>query len=75
MANNPFKLKNKLHSRYEEHPFHLLDPSPWPFSLSLSLFGLVLNTLVWFKTGTFAHPCPYSYPIVYSIFTTGMILF
>jgi cytochrome c oxidase subunit 3 len=41
---------------YNRHPFHLVDPSPWPFMASLSvlvfLFGLV-SYLHGFKVGNF----------------------
>jgi cytochrome c oxidase subunit 3 len=26
--------------KYEQHPFHLVKPSPWPFQLSMSLSNL-----------------------------------
>jgi cytochrome c oxidase subunit 3 len=28
--------------KYEQHPFHLVKPSPWPFQVSLSLSNLLI---------------------------------
>jgi cytochrome c oxidase subunit 3 len=70
-------LRNVNSSKHEHHPFHLLDPSPWPFCLSISLLALVLNFVAWmhgFST------CPYApikslLPLIWSIFSTLLILF
>lgn len=39
-------FNTNLHNRYQKHPFHIVDPSPWPFFTSmgalLTLFGTVL---------------------------------
>jgi hypothetical protein len=43
--------------RYQNHPFHIVDPSPWPLLSSLSafimLFGLVLYMHFYQKGLTF----------------------
>jgi hypothetical protein len=28
-----------------QHPFHIVDPSPWPFLVAFSLFGILFNTV------------------------------
>jgi len=30
-------LKNYLVKEHEVHPFHLVDPSPWPFFVALAI--------------------------------------
>jgi len=42
--------------RSEQHPFHLVDPSPWPLLTSLSLFSVALGFISYFHyltTGLF----------------------
>jgi hypothetical protein len=34
--------------KYEQHPFHLVDPSPWPFFTSGAVFQLVTGFVIWF---------------------------
>ncbi len=31
----------------ESHPYHLVDPSPWPFSAALSAFFILFGTALW----------------------------
>ena len=31
-------------SNFQDHPFHLVSPSPWPLNTSVALFTLTLNT-------------------------------
>ena len=33
------------------HPYHLVNPSPWPFCISLSVLYLTLNTVAYFHLG------------------------
>jgi heme/copper-type cytochrome/quinol oxidase subunit 3 len=40
---------NKNNVKYERHPFHLVDPSPWPLLTSISVFTLVLGLLLAFN--------------------------
>jgi len=50
------KLKNLNKVQNEQHPFHLVDPSPWPIMTSLSLLSLVLSFILYFhyyKNGSF----------------------
>ena len=35
---------NKIRSRFQDHPFHLVTPSPWPLYTSGSLFVLTMGT-------------------------------
>jgi cytochrome c oxidase subunit 3 len=41
-------LKNYNVTSNEQHPFHMVDPSPWPLMTSFSLLGLVLSFLSYF---------------------------
>jgi cytochrome c oxidase subunit 3 len=41
-------LKNFNKQSNEQHPFHLVNPSPWPFMLALSLLNLALSFLLYF---------------------------
>ena len=36
-------MTNLVRSHFQDHPFHLVSPSPWPFYTSVSLFTLTLN--------------------------------
>lgn len=50
------KLKNLNRVENEQHPFHLVDPSPWPLMISISLLSLVLSFILYFhyyKNGSF----------------------
>jgi cytochrome c oxidase subunit 3 len=47
---------NNNYQKNEQHPFHLVSPSPWPIMTSLSLFSLVLSFIMYFhyfKNGVF----------------------
>ena len=41
-------LKNYNITKAEQHPFHMVDPSPWPLMTSFSLLGLVFSFLSYF---------------------------
>jgi hypothetical protein len=42
-------LKNNFNKfKYEQHPFHMTQFSPWPFMTSISLFNLVLSVVMYF---------------------------
>jgi heme/copper-type cytochrome/quinol oxidase subunit 3 len=42
-------IPNNLYTKKQEkHPFHLVDPSPWPFLTAISLFMLAISGVVWF---------------------------
>lgn len=47
------KLRNANVNTHEQHPFHLVDPSPWPLLTSISAFSLVLSVANYFNY--FAH--------------------
>ena len=32
-----------IRSDFQDHPFHLVSPSPWPFFTSMSLLGLTTS--------------------------------
>ena len=36
-------MTNLIRSNFQDHPFHLVSPSPWPFYTSISLFTLTVN--------------------------------
>ncbi len=38
-----FFMTNLTRSNFQDHPFHLVSPSPWPLYTSISLFILTVN--------------------------------
>ena len=36
-------MTNLVRSNFQDHPFHLVSPSPWPFYTSVSLFAVTVN--------------------------------
>lgn len=42
------KLKNLNKVENEQHPFHLVEPSPWPLMTAMSLLSLVLSFILYF---------------------------
>ena len=40
---NLIKLIYSIRSHFQDHPFHLVSPSPWPIYTSISLFALTAN--------------------------------
>jgi cytochrome c oxidase subunit 3 len=45
---NMLLLKNYNIKKYEQHPFHMVDISPWPIMTSISLLSLVLGFISYF---------------------------
>ena len=45
---NQLLLKNLNMAKHEQHPFHLVSPSPWPLVLSFALFAFVIHLVCWF---------------------------
>jgi hypothetical protein len=43
---NSISLKHKL----QKHPFHLVDPSPWPFLGSIFAFSCAISAVLYFHT-------------------------
>ena len=39
-------LKNRNDIKHERHPFHIVDPSPWPIMTSGAILSLVLGLLI-----------------------------
>ena len=37
-------MTNLIRSNFQDHPFHLVSPSPWPLYTSIALFNLTLST-------------------------------
>jgi cytochrome c oxidase subunit 3 len=37
-------MSDSLRSNFQDHPFHLVSPSPWPLYTSVSLLSLTLST-------------------------------
>nr|WQF69674.1 cytochrome c oxidase subunit 3 [Ceramothamnion sp.] len=51
---------SKHYKLYQRHPFHLVDPSPWPFVASLSAFTCTLGGVLYFhafKQGNYILIC------------------
>jgi hypothetical protein len=42
------KIKNYNVAKNEQHPFHMVDTSPWPLMTSVSLWSLVLSFISYF---------------------------
>jgi hypothetical protein len=42
------KLYNYVDKKHEQHPFHIVDPSPWPIVTSLSLCSTALGFVMYF---------------------------
>lgn len=38
------------YNNFQKHPFHLVDPSPWPFVASLSAFSMAIGAVLYFHT-------------------------
>ena len=38
---------NTIKSRYQAHPYHLVDPSPWPISTSFALLVLTISAVMY----------------------------
>ena len=38
---------NLIKNRYQSHPYHLVDPSPWPILTSFSLFNLTIGAVLY----------------------------
>jgi heme/copper-type cytochrome/quinol oxidase subunit 3 len=43
-----WELKNVCIKDCEKHPFHLVDPSPWPLSTALASLNVTLGFVLWF---------------------------
>ena len=37
-------MANIIRSNFQDHPFHLVSPSPWPLYTSVSLLNLATST-------------------------------
>lgn len=42
-------LKSNL-NEFQKHPFHLVDPSPWPFAAALTAFSCTIGAVLYFHT-------------------------
>jgi len=42
------ELTNNIDKNTQEHPYHIVDPSPWPFIISFGLFFMLFGTAMWF---------------------------
>nr|QNT26874.1 cytochrome c oxidase subunit 3 [Trigonopterus puspoi] len=51
----------------KNHPFHLVDPSPWPILGSLSVFSLMTGLIKWFHLNELNL-------LILSLLTTGLIM-
>jgi len=50
MNNNKDNFIYNGKKKFNTHPFHLVDPSPWPFFISMALFVLTLGIVLFFHT-------------------------
>jgi cytochrome c oxidase subunit 3 len=50
MSENDDKFFYNAEKKFNLHPFHLVDPSPWPFFTSIALFVFTLGTVLFFHT-------------------------
>ena len=41
-------MTSQIYKLYQRHPFHLVDPSPWPFVASLSAFLCASGGVLYF---------------------------
>ena len=44
-----FLKKNVLRNIHEQHPFHIVNPSPWPLFTAFSLMALAISFLLYFN--------------------------
>lgn len=61
------KLKNLPIIKNEQHPFHLVSPSPWPLMVSLAVFDLALSVVLYFHY--------YKYSEYYIVFFMFLLFF
>jgi len=50
MSNHKDNFLYNGKKKFNAHPFHLVDPSPWPFFISMALFVLTLGIVLFFHT-------------------------
>lgn len=69
------KNKGKLPLRFntEEHPFHLVDPSPWPFLLSMNVLTLIVNGVAYMHNDRILDPYAF-YKFLFFLCTTLIVL-
>jgi len=48
-------MTNIARSNFQDHPFHLVSPSPWPFNTSISLFVLTVSMALSMHSFSFLH--------------------
>ena len=60
-----------LKSRYQSHPYHLVDPSPWPISTSFALLVLTLSAVMYMHGFNFGG---YFLSLGFALISTGMAL-
>jgi len=59
-------VKGQIVKPSSDHPFHMVTPSPWPFSISLSLFQIVFHFIF------YLHDYPFLFP---NILVWGIVAF
>lgn len=42
-------ISNLSRSQFQSHPFHMVEPSPWPLLTALSLFTLTCSAVLYFN--------------------------
>ena len=61
--NNDLSFLKKISKNTEnvhKHPYHLVDPSPWPFVISFGLFFFTFGTAMFFHGYTGGGSCAYN---------------
>src|SRR5690348_649380 len=53
-------LRNSNHSKAEQHPFHLVNPSPWPLFIGLFLLLSLFLCVMYLHDDIHTSPCRYS---------------
>jgi len=69
-------LKNNKHLIAEQHPFHLVNPSPWPLFIAFFLLSTIFY-LIGLLHDDYLHPClffQHIYLFSFLIFFISVIL-
>jgi hypothetical protein len=63
------KLYNYLDPKHEQHPFHIVDPSPWPIMTLMALWSTALGFIMFFHYFNNG-----AYHLLFGIFSVGFCL-
>lgn len=60
---------SSLNVKLKSHPFHIVNPSPWPFLVSLNVFGMLLASVAYFHKEISSSICLFGlFSVVFAIF-------